>query len=306
MDDHVVNGSMVKNRVVDDEPVANSQPSGDVQHEPYLTIVIPAYNEERRLPPALERVAEFLRGQPFRSEVLVVENGSTDATSQAVETFIAETVYARTIRSSSGCLHSEKGKGNAVRHGVLAGRGEYLLISDTDLAVPIEEAVHLLPPEQDASGYGIAIASREVPGAVRHGEPAYRHLMGRVFNLLVRWFAVAGHPRHAMRVQVFQPSCGAYGVPLAADRRLGLRCGGALYRAQTRHSHRRGSRRLVLRRRQPGAACAGHDQYGVRSDQDSAQRTGRCLRSAGRAGGGAVNRLAYRSRMRWLRRTRMA
>jgi dolichyl-phosphate beta-glucosyltransferase len=87
-------------------------------------------------------------------------------------------------------LHSAKGKGNAVRHGALSARGEYVLITDTDLAVPIEAVTRLLPPEQDASDYGIAIASREVPGSVRHGEPAYRHLMGRVFNLLVRWFAV--------------------------------------------------------------------------------------------------------------------
>ena len=141
MDDHVVD---------DDHLVSDVRTINEAPQEPYLTIVIPAYNEERRLPPTLNRLADFLRGQPFRSEVLVVENGSTDATSQTVEKFIAEEVAADdpfVVR----LLHSEKGKGNAVRHGVMAGRGDYLLVSDTDLAVPIEEAERLLPPVQEAA-----------------------------------------------------------------------------------------------------------------------------------------------------------
>jgi dolichyl-phosphate beta-glucosyltransferase len=158
---------------------------------PYLTVVLPAYNEEKRLPPTLQRVAEFLRAQPYTSEILVVENGSTDGTTASVERFIADEVQANEPFSIR-LLHSEKGKGNAVRLGALSGRGQYLLFSDTDLAVPIDEVVRLLPPEREAAGYGIAIASREMPDSVRHDEPAYRHLMGRVFNLLVRWIAVAG------------------------------------------------------------------------------------------------------------------
>ena len=161
----------------------------ELRQPPFLTIVIPAYNEEQRLPPTLARVAEFLREQPYASEVLIVENGSTDATSQKVEEFIEQSMRPDDPFTMH-LLHSDKGKGNAVRHGVLAARGEYVLITDTDLAVPIEAAARLLPPVQEAAGYGIAIASREVPGSVRHDEPVYRHLMGRVFNLLVRWFAV--------------------------------------------------------------------------------------------------------------------
>lgn len=156
---------------------------------PFLTIIIPAYNEEKRLPPTLERVAEFLRGQPYHAEVLIVENGSTDRTSEVVEHFCATQLRADDpfeIR----LLHSEKGKGNAVKCGILAGRGAYLLVSDTDLSVPIEESPRFLPPALDSNGYGIAIASREVPGAARHGEPVYRHIMGRVFNWLVRRLAV--------------------------------------------------------------------------------------------------------------------
>ena len=156
----------------------------------FLTVILPAYNEETRLPPTLVRVAEFLRGQPYCSEVLVVENGSTDRTSAVVEEFIATQVRPGDPFEIA-LLHSAKGKGNAVRAGVLAGRGEYLLISDTDLSVPIEVTPRFLPPQIARRDYGIAIASREVAGAQRHGEPQYRHLMGRVFNFLVRWLAVA-------------------------------------------------------------------------------------------------------------------
>ncbi|NJN84489.1 MAG: hypothetical protein HC802_20880 [Caldilineaceae bacterium] len=73
---------------------------------------------------------------------------------------------------------------------MITGAGEYLIISDTDLAVPIEEVEKFLPPRLSPSRFDIAIASREVDGAVRHGEPPYRHLMGRVFNFLVRLLAV--------------------------------------------------------------------------------------------------------------------
>jgi dolichyl-phosphate beta-glucosyltransferase len=156
---------------------------------PFLTIVIPAYNEERRLPPSLHKVAEFLRAQPYRSEVIVVENGSTDRTSDVVVGFVNRHVRADDpfhVR----LLHSLPGKGVAVKTGMLAGQGDYLFICDADLAMPIEEIGKFLPPALPAEAYDIAIASREAPGAVRYDEPFYRHLMGRIFNYLVRVMAV--------------------------------------------------------------------------------------------------------------------
>lgn len=163
----------------------------EIHTNPFLSIIIPAYNEEKRLPPTLVRIVDFLRHQPYHAEVLVVENGSIDRTSAVVEEFIATQLRPDepfVIR----LLHSAKGKGNAVKHGVMEGRGDYLLITDTDLSVPIEETPNFLPPLLELSKQGIAIASREVPGAIRHGEPAYRHVMGRVFNWLVRRMAVSG------------------------------------------------------------------------------------------------------------------
>lgn len=158
---------------------------------PFLTIVIPAYNEEKRLPPSLQKIADYLRLQPFSAEIIVVENGSTDATSAAVERFDREQTRPED-RFRVQLLHSRPGKGIAVKTGMLAGQGDYLFICDADLAMPIEEIGKFLPPSLPQQSYDIAIASREFPGAVRYNEPAYRHLMGRVFNLLVRILAVPG------------------------------------------------------------------------------------------------------------------
>lgn len=157
----------------------------------FLSIVIPAYNEERRLPPSLEKIVAYLAQQAYKSEIIVVENGSTDATTQAVQAFIdARTDHFDNIRLS--LLHSSPGKGAAVKLGMLAAQGEYRFICDADLAMPIEEINKFLPPCQAVDAFDIAIASRELPDAVRYNEPTYRHVMGRVFNFLVRLLAVPG------------------------------------------------------------------------------------------------------------------
>lgn len=159
--------------------------------QPFVSIIIPAYNEEARLPPTLTRVASFLRQQPYTAEVLVVENGSQDRTSEVVQHFIDQAVQP-SDRFRVQLFHTPQGKGAAVKHGMLQARGDYRVMSDADLAVPIEEINKFLPPALTARTYDIAIASREGPGAVRYDEPAHRHLMGRVFNFLVRTMAVPG------------------------------------------------------------------------------------------------------------------
>ncbi len=157
---------------------------GQGAEEPiFLSIIIPAYNEEERLPQTLEEIDRFLRQQSYTYEVLIVENGSTDRTTEVAERFAATHSYVRV-------LHSRKGKGAAVKTGVLNARGEYRFICDADLSMPIEEVNKFLPPLLD--DYDIAIASREVPGARRYNEPFYRHLEGRIFNFFVRLLAVPG------------------------------------------------------------------------------------------------------------------
>lgn len=148
---------------------------------PFLSLIIPAYNEEQRLPRTLTKIQSFLKDQPYESEVLVVENGSRDRTAAIAEEFSS---LVRLLREP------ERGKGRAVRRGMVEASGDFRFICDADLSMPIEEVNRFLPPQLEE--YDIAIASREVAGAVRHNEPAYRHWIGRIFNLLVRTMAVPG------------------------------------------------------------------------------------------------------------------
>jgi dolichyl-phosphate beta-glucosyltransferase len=156
----------------------------ETKSDPLATLIIPAWNEERRMPASLERVAAFVESQSHPIEVVVVDDGSQDRTAAIVEDFARKHNFIRLIRNPHG------GKGAAIKTGVSQGRGQYLVLSDTDLSVPIEEMNKFLPPVLD--GYDVAIASREAPGAERINEPYYRHLMGRVYNLLVRLAAVPG------------------------------------------------------------------------------------------------------------------
>ncbi len=143
----------------------------------FLSLIIPAHNEERRLPQTLEQVVRFVKEQPYLSEVLVVENASTDRTLQIAQHFAAQHANIRVI-------HEElPGKGRAVLRGMREAAGKYRLFADADFSMPVKEVSRFLPPAVDVP---IAIASREAPGAVRYNEPFYRHLTGRVFNTLIR------------------------------------------------------------------------------------------------------------------------
>lgn len=146
--------------------------------KPFLSIVIPAFNEERRLPVTLEQVFNFLKIQSYSAEVLIVDNGSQDRTFEIAQDFAHQHEHFRVLQEM------QRGKGLAVKRGMQAARGEYRFMCDADFSMPVEEINHFLPPAlQD---YDIAIASREAPGAVRYNEPPYRHFVGRVFNLLIR------------------------------------------------------------------------------------------------------------------------
>jgi len=150
---------------------------------PLLSIIIPAYNEEHRLPGSMQQIIDWRATVPYSVEIIIVENGSSDRTTEIAEEFARDHADIRVI-------HSEKGKGAAVRTGIYAGRGDYLFICDSDLSMPIVEVEKFLPPQLE--DYDVAIGSREAPGAHRFDEPGYRHLMGRVFNFIVRTLAVPG------------------------------------------------------------------------------------------------------------------
>lgn len=145
---------------------------------PLLSIIIPAHNEETRLPRTLEQVFAFLASQEYSAEVIVVENGSSDRTLDVAQGFAADHPNLHVIHSAA------RGKGLAVRTGMLAASGEYRFMCDADLSMPIEQVNRFLPPA--LRDFDVAIGSREVKGARRYNEPAHRHLGGRFINLIIR------------------------------------------------------------------------------------------------------------------------
>jgi dolichyl-phosphate beta-glucosyltransferase len=148
-----------------------------------LSIVIPAYNEATRLDPTLRQVVDYLRREGTAYEVLVVDDGSTDATSEVAGRFAREGV--RVLRQEVN-----RGKGAVLKVGVLASRGREILLADADLSTPIEELEKLRPRLAEAE---LVFGSRAVAGSeiVKH-QPFYREMMGRIFNVIVRLAGVRG------------------------------------------------------------------------------------------------------------------
>jgi glycosyltransferase involved in cell wall biosynthesis len=151
---------------------------------PFLSLVIPAHNEESRLPVTLEQVFAFLTLQNYAAEVIVVENGSTDRTLEVAQSFTSRHAPLKVIHMD------ERGKGLAVKRGMLAARGEFRFFADADFSMPVSEINRFLPPV--LPDCDVVIASRETVGAVRYNEPFRRHLSGRIFNALIRLVVLPG------------------------------------------------------------------------------------------------------------------
>ena len=149
-----------------------------------LSVVIPAYNEARRLGPTLDRVAAYLGERGIGHEIVVVDDGSTDATPEVVRSHPAPGLRLLVQEEN-------RGKGAALRRGVAESRGARVLLSDADLSTPIEE-LEVLERRLDG-GATVAIGSRAMPDSdVRVHQPRHRELMGKTFNLIVRLLGVRG------------------------------------------------------------------------------------------------------------------
>ena len=147
---------------------------------PALSIVIPAYNEQSRLPRTLERILMWIDESGINAEVLVSDDGSTDDTVKLAQEFAARSPRVRVLVAPAN-----RGKGAAVRAGMLAAMGDLVLFSDADLSTPIEEAPALMAALQ--GGYQIAIGSRAHPESdIKVHQHPIRELMGRTFNTIVR------------------------------------------------------------------------------------------------------------------------
>lgn len=147
--------------------------------EPFLSIVIPAYNEAGRIVSSLEAIQDYARGKDFPVETIVVDDGSADNTGEVASAHAEIRVLVN---------DGNRGKGFSVRHGVLKARGELILFTDADLSAPIEEADKLLAAMESTHAdavVGSRALERELIGA--HQSP-FREWGGRFFNLLVRIF----------------------------------------------------------------------------------------------------------------------
>jgi glycosyltransferase involved in cell wall biosynthesis len=155
-----------------------------LSEKPHLSIIIPARNEENRLPKTLEDVAAFLDTQNSSGEIIVVENASADRTAEVAWEFAAADERARVLTVV------QPGKGRAVKAGMLSARGMFRFMADADLSMPVDQIPRFI--EAAEGGCDVVIGSREAEGAVRYGEPEYRHLGGRAVNLMIRRLALPG------------------------------------------------------------------------------------------------------------------
>lgn len=151
---------------------------------PHLTLIIPAFNEASRIESTLLEALRYLSGLPYPTELILADDGSTDATAE-ISGRLAAT--APTLRVLS-IRHA--GKAAAVHAGMSSARGACIAFTDADLATPLDYLASFV----DAAGQGwdVVIGSREGSGASRIGEPWYRHVMGRVFNRLVQLLLLPG------------------------------------------------------------------------------------------------------------------
>jgi dolichyl-phosphate beta-glucosyltransferase len=150
---------------------------------PELSVVVPAYNEEERLAVTLPSMLSYLEAAGRSFEVIVVDDGSADGTASVAESFAGRGV--RVVRHARN-----RGKGAAIRAGVLESRGDRVLLTDADLSTPMPEMERL---ERHLDHADIAFGSRAVAGArIHHPQPLFRQWMGKTVNLMIRLLVAGG------------------------------------------------------------------------------------------------------------------
>lgn len=151
---------------------------------PFLSVIIPSYNEQNNIDrKALEEVFVYLKKQAYSWELILSDDGSTDGTVKFLEKFAQQSSQITVLKN----IHA--GKGPTVSAGMLAAEGKWRLFTDFDQSTPLQEVKKLLA---HVDRYQVIFGSREIAGARRDKEPFYRHLMGRVFNMIVQILAVPG------------------------------------------------------------------------------------------------------------------
>ena len=154
---------------------------------PFLSVVIPAYNEGARIASTLEQVLGYLGARDYSWEVALADDGSSDHTADEVARVAAQWGVGSRLRYLP---LPHRGKGWAVRQGMMQAEGEYRFMCDADLAMSIDQLERFLPPV--AEEYQVAVGSRSIPGASRTGDPRLRHVAAQGFSLVVRSILPSG------------------------------------------------------------------------------------------------------------------
>jgi dolichyl-phosphate beta-glucosyltransferase len=163
----------------------NGNPEGMSDQQPYLSIVLPAYNEEGRLEVSLPRILQYLSAKRWAYEIVVVDDGSSDRTSEIARARL-DGVPHEIVRNEPN-----RGKGYSVKRGVLDAKGRYVLFSDTDLSTPIEESEKLI--EALDRGADVAIGSRALrESRIEKHQPWRREILGKLFNRFLQILVMPG------------------------------------------------------------------------------------------------------------------
>ena len=183
---HAISGESIGSAKNEHNRTGKEETNASSPDTPALSIVVPAYNEAERIGGTLKRMLAYFDAQPYTYEILVVSDGSSDDTMEVVEPIAAQRSQVRLLSYAGN-----RGKGYAVRYGILRARGERVLFSDADLSTPIEE-VEKLASKLDA-GYDIAIGSRDVEGSeLIKRQSWFREFGGKTFNKIVQALVVPG------------------------------------------------------------------------------------------------------------------
>jgi len=151
----------------------------------FLSIVIPAYNEEKRIKKTLEVIVLFLKKKSYEFEIIIVDDGSKDLTVKKVEEIRGKNPEIKILKNEKNM-----GKGYSVKRGVLEANGKFIFFTDADLSTPIEELEKFF---SEIKNYDIVIGSRAIKGAnIAIHEPRYREILGRIFCKFVRFWCVPG------------------------------------------------------------------------------------------------------------------
>jgi len=153
---------------------------------PFLSVIVPAYNEELRIADSIDQLCSYLSNMSYSWELIVVNDGSDDKTAKIVDDMTKGNGHLRLINAT------HQGKGAAVKLGMLTAKGKWRFLSDADLSMPPSNICRFFSGPNGIPNFDVSIGSREIIGSKRFDEPLSRHILGRIYNWTVKLIVVRG------------------------------------------------------------------------------------------------------------------